>query len=113
LPKNINPFIDTKKSTRCSVYKEKKRNERSQRIYKKKYNKRKKENQVFKRRTDRLLRLIEAGAPAALPPEHQWGLPDKEGFPGEAVEAYHQTPARSTKPSNLAERLHCIRRGVS
>ncbi len=89
LPKNVNPFIDIKKSTQCSVYKEERRSEGSQRIYKKKYNKRKKEDQVFKRRTDRPLHLIEAGAPAALPPEHQWGLPGKEGYPLEAVGAYH------------------------
>jgi hypothetical protein len=62
---------------------------------------------------DQPFRLTEAGAPVAPPPEHQWGLPGKEDFPGEEVGAYHQTPARSTKLSNLGERLHCICRGAN
>ena len=61
---------------------------------------------------DRPLHLIEAGALVAPLPERQWGPPGKEGFPEEAVGAYHQTPARSTGPSNLTERLHYIHQGA-
>ena len=57
-------------------------------------------------------RLIKAGAPVAPPPKRQWGPLGKEGFPEEAVGAYHQTPARSTGPSNLTERLHYIHQGA-
>ena len=76
--------------------------------------KKKRENWVFKRRTDRppLLHLAEAGALETPPPVRQLEHSGKEGSLEEAVGACLQTPATNTKPSILARRLHCIRRGA-
>ena len=67
----------------------------------------------FKRWMARPPRLIMVEALKDLLQGRRLGLPDMGGFLGEATEACHQTPARSTKPSNLAERLRYKCRGAA